>query len=589
MSAAAALSQLYSLKMLPIPESEETTMELDDLERSASKQNGNGGEAKSEAASIHTASQIDRASSYYFDDPNLDLDIDSNFMLEDESPYPEASLQVSLSSANLIAKLQVRCAVSNVDDPNMPTSTVRAWTLGIIWAMVIPGINQFFFFRFPSVDVTGMVSILVTYPMGRLAAAYVPRWSIFGLELNPGPFTIKEHVLITIMATVGQGSAYGTDIIAVQRVFYQQTYSFAYQWFLTIATQLIGFSIGGISRHILVEPASMIWPTNLVTCALFNTLHSEHYAGIGQRGGLSRRSTFGMHSRRPLFDFFPDIYVGPFQALSYFSWVTWIWPDSPTVAQLFGYVNGLGFSVLTFDWSQIAFLGSPLATPWWAQANVIAGFIVFIWLVVPILHFKNVWYGLHMPVLSRQAYNSTMQTYEVHKILNPDATFNATKYEEYGPLYLSYALPGRPIALMIFKTLGYNTMSQALIFTSDLKLAHYMKIPPRPMFFAQVICGVLAATAQLGVQTWLFENIKRNFAWWTKYNYSGLAVSIVVIYFTLQYPQDGTASIGKNTILSWWGNTVPWTGADGLGIPVIQLPVGQKLPQVAGPLQGPTG
>ena len=33
----------------------------------------------------------------------------------------------------------------------MPSSTFRAWVVGLIWAIVLPGINQFFFFRYPSI------------------------------------------------------------------------------------------------------------------------------------------------------------------------------------------------------------------------------------------------------------------------------------------------------------------------------------------------------------------------------------------------------------------------------------------------------
>ena len=44
-------------------------------------------------------------------------------------------------------------------------------------------------------------------------------------------------------------------------------------------------------------------------------------------------------------------------------------------------------------------------------------------------------------------------------------------------LIVGYALPGRPIAMMMFKTWGSVTLSQALQFTSDFKLGHYMKIP----------------------------------------------------------------------------------------------------------------
>ncbi|CDO75766.1 hypothetical protein BN946_scf185039.g2 [Trametes cinnabarina] len=56
-----------------------------------------------------------------------------------------------------------------------------------------------------------------------------------------------------------------------------------------------------------------------------------------------------------------------------------------------------------------------------------------------------------------------------------------------------YALPGRPVAMMMFKTWGYITMAQALTFVSDFKLGHYMKVPPRPMFWGQA---------------WMFTNIE---------------------------------------------------------------------------------
>lgn len=50
-------------------------------------------------------------------------------------------------------------------------------------------------------------------------------------------------------------------------------------------------------------------------------------------------------------------------------------------------------------------------------------------------------------------------------------------------------------------------MTQALSFTSDLKLGHYMKIPPRMMFTVQVVATVVASFVVVGVQTWLFGNI----------------------------------------------------------------------------------
>ncbi|TDL22303.1 small oligopeptide transporter [Rickenella mellea] len=723
-----------------------------------------------------------------FDDPNIDRNA---IVFEDDSPYPE-----------------VRSAVANTDDPSMPVSTIRAWVIGMVFAIVISGLNQFFYFRYPSVGIGNLVAQLLSFPVGRLWARVVPNVKIFGMPLNPGPFQVKEHVLATIMATVGGPSAYATDIIAVQRVFYGQQYNFLYQWMVVMSTQLIGFSIGGIARRFLVQPPSMIWPANLVNCALFNTLHHQQYSGIGSRGGMSREKFFFLaFAGSTVWYFFPG-YI--FQALSYFDWVCWIVPNNVKINQLFGYSTGLGMSLITFDWSQITYIGSPLATPWWAEANIGVGFVFFFWILTPILYYKNVWYSQYMPISTRGSFDNTGAPYNVTAILNPDATINLAAYHAYSPLFLSttfaisyglsfasitstlmhtflffrkqiwtqsrrsmneqpdiharlmsrykqvpewwyasiflsmfvfgiisievwhtqmpvwafilaliiafvyivpigmiqaitnqqvglnviteliigYALPGHPVAMMMFKTWGYITMAQALTFTSDFKLGHYMKVPPRPMFWSQVIATAFTGTVQLGVQAWMFSNIsgmcssdqkdgficpgttvfgtasiiwgvigpalqfskgqlyygtlnnlnipltfffligailpviswlihlkwpnsfiryvnfpvifsgtgaippatavnyvpwtivgfifqyvirRRHFSWWTKYNYvlsaaldSGLAVAIVIIFFCLQYPKNGT--IGANTIEKWWGNTVfvntlDWDGA----------------------------
>ena len=53
-----------------------------------------------------------------------------------------------------------------------------------------------------------LIPLLVSLPIGKLWALYLPNVTVFGVELNPGPFTIKEHVIITIMASVGSSPAY---------------------------------------------------------------------------------------------------------------------------------------------------------------------------------------------------------------------------------------------------------------------------------------------------------------------------------------------------------------------------------------------
>jgi OPT oligopeptide transporter protein len=68
-----------------------------------------------------------------YDDPNFDP---TATLLLEESPYVE-----------------VRSAVANTDDPEMYSSTFRAWVIGLIFAILFSGVHQFFFFRNPSVGI----------------------------------------------------------------------------------------------------------------------------------------------------------------------------------------------------------------------------------------------------------------------------------------------------------------------------------------------------------------------------------------------------------------------------------------------------
>lgn len=54
-----------------------------------------------------------------------------------------------------------------------------------------------------------------------------------------------------------------------------------------------------------------------------------------------------------------------------------------------------------------------------------------------------------------------------------------------------FILPGLPVANMYFKTLGHNTMNQAGQMMKDLKIGHYLKVPPRMIFLHQIAGTVI--------------------------------------------------------------------------------------------------
>lgn len=72
---------------------------------------------------------------------------------------------------------------------------------------------------------------------------------------------------------------------------------------------------------------------------------------------------------------------------------------------------------------------------------------------------------------------------------------------------MGYIYPGYPVANICFKVYGYISMKQGLTFLQDFKLGHYMKIPPRAMFVAQVVGTIISALVHLGTTWWLMSTI----------------------------------------------------------------------------------
>ncbi|KAI9339923.1 OPT oligopeptide transporter protein-domain-containing protein [Obelidium mucronatum] len=66
-------------------------------------------------------------------------------------------------------------------------------------------------------------------------------------------------------------------------------------------------------------------------------------------------------------------------------------------------------------------------------------------------------------------------------------------------------LPGEIVAVMTFKTFCFMAMSQGLSLVQDLKLGHYIKIPPRSMFISQLAGTVFGAIISTSVACGIFE------------------------------------------------------------------------------------
>ncbi|KAI5450685.1 hypothetical protein NCC49_002941 [Naganishia albida] len=503
--------------------------------------------------------------------------------------------------------------VPSTDDPSLPSLTFRAVLLGSVFCVLGAAASQVFYFKSNAPSFSIYFVLLTTYPLGNLMATYIPPMRICGIEMNPGPFSIKEHVLIGIIASSGGTSAYASDIVIILRLYYHKTMGAVSSIVLLIVTQCTGFGLAGMLQGILIKPTAMHWPATLVTVQLFTTLHDDR-----SKMTQKRLHIFMVVGTVCFFyQFLPSVF---FPTLTSIATLCYINNNSWLLRTLGSGYNGLGMFNFSLDWSTIGSNG-PLYTPWWAQLNYFAGLMGMIWIAVPLLLATNFWHAREFPApTSAGLYNSTYEHFDVMGVLNADLSLNDDAWEKAKPLLLtpyfaiSYGLnfaalsavithviiwhrsdilqairkrhlhedihnklmqayesvptswylgtlavnllagtilvmttdlqtpvwflffavavaaaflipigcitaisnttpglnvltewiagiiyPGRPIANVTFKCMGYMAMAQALNLLADQKLGHYMHVNPKHMFLAQTVGSIIGCFVNYAV------------------------------------------------------------------------------------------
>lgn len=116
--------------------------------------------------------------------------------------------------------------------------------MGTISCALLAFLNQFFGYRQNGLYISSVSAQIVVLPIGKLMAAYLPTRSIripktkWSFSLNPGPFNLKEHVLITIFANSGSNSVYAMGIITIVKAFYHRELHPLAAMLLTQTTQV---------------------------------------------------------------------------------------------------------------------------------------------------------------------------------------------------------------------------------------------------------------------------------------------------------------------------------------------------------------
>jgi OPT family small oligopeptide transporter len=252
-------------------------------------------------------------------------------------------------------------------------------------------------------------------------------------------------------------------VLLAQQLFYGQHFGWAFQLLFGITTLCTGYGLAGLARRFLVWPAAMIWPADLVNCALFYTLHDHSHSDPSKTNGwkIGRYKLFLIICGVSFIYYWFPGWI--FRSLSMFTWVCWIAPKNVIVNKIFGGLTGYGLMPISFDWTVYSgFLGSPLIPPFHAIANVLAGIIFFFIFISMGIHFSGTWYADYFPVQSSDSYDNTGKVYNVSRILDDSFHLNETAYKEYSPLYLStqfalaYGLSFAAIASVVIHVALYH-------------------------------------------------------------------------------------------------------------------------------------
>ncbi|WVQ66274.1 OPT family small oligopeptide transporter [Kwoniella botswanensis] len=342
--------------------------------------------------------------------------------------------------------VEVRANVDPTDDPDMPASTIRAWAIGVVFCIIGSFIDNLFAFRNPAISIGTNVAQLVAYPLGVFLARVLPDWgfTLFGSRhsLNNGPFNRKEHMLISIMANISFTAPYTYYIIPVQAMpqYFNQSFAYnrGYQILLSLAVNMFGYGLAGLLRRFLVYPSVAIWPATLNTVALVKAFHQQNNEAVpgpfGRVYRASREKIFLVAMGCMFIYFFFPSYI--FQALSSFSWMTWIAPDNVKLDAVTGIWGGLGLNPWpTFDWNM--FGGAGLYLPTFAVANQVVGIIIGAFMILAIW-FTNTWNTGFLPINSNATFDNTGASYNVTSVLNPaTGKLDETLYRSYSQPFFS--------------------------------------------------------------------------------------------------------------------------------------------------------
>jgi OPT family oligopeptide transporter len=405
-------------------------------------------------AAINQSSSLSKASTESpknFDEKHIENGVAAP-VYDEEAGEHEGHLHVASAKELVTNVLHVD------DDPTLNPWTFRMWFLGKFMSRPGSGLHlleQFwltdvggglslfgsvlatiYYFKPQTVYVSVIFLAVISYILGELMAKIIPTSGWIGRWFNPHKFNHKEHAAIVIMASAAANCALGTEVLAVQKLYYSTSPNAGASIFLLFSSQLLGYGIAGLLRETLVYPTKMLYPINLPLNTLLEALHRDK-----KETSKRLKLFYIMFCVLFVWEVFPEYIMPVMTGVSIFCLAK---RDSMVFTHLFGGSNGnegLGFLSWCMDWQYIAGTQSPLWFPLQTLVNNLVGYLLCICVFMGV-YYMNVWNAQSFPFLSQLLFsnssNSTSyQQYNQTAVLDSNNVLDPVALDQLGVPYFA--------------------------------------------------------------------------------------------------------------------------------------------------------
>lgn len=386
--------------------------------------------------SIHNVDDHDNTSS----DSKLDskkvvnVDDEEIYDLVDTASDQEANLEDLPKDIEELPRI-VREAVTFEDDPNTPILTFRYFLLSLIF--VAPGafLDTMNSYRTTSAAYSVFFVQIASHYAGKWLAKVLPSKEInlgfIKFNLNPGPWSIKENVLVTLTAASGATGNQGTTSIALSELYYNDVTNPAVAIFFMWCINFTGYAYAAIARNFLLYDPQFLWPQALMQSNLFNSM--KRADSNSKLGSKQLKVFFLAILGMTIWEFFPEFIFPMTSSLAFLCWVA---PENAVANFIGGGLGGMGFLNISLDWSNIT--SSVMLSPYWTICVQFVAFAFCCWVLIPAAKWGNLT-DYKFGLMSNGLFTSTGETYPTNELLiqvGKKISFNETAYKINGPLHM---------------------------------------------------------------------------------------------------------------------------------------------------------